>query len=135
MNNTTLGGGSWTCEKCGKTIQGTSIYHDCLQFPYIQKPQFVSILDDLQPVEPLDNYDGLFKLEVSHEHHSIYERNYIVDESNIESTKVDFRTEDVQIGDEVKAFDWGGWNALAGRAGEQLLRDGKVINGRYTRFS
>jgi hypothetical protein len=65
----------------------------------------------------------------------VYERNYIVDESNIESTKVDFSTEDVQIGDEVKAFDWGGWNALAGRAGEQLLRHGKVINGRYTRIS
>jgi hypothetical protein len=30
MNNLTLGGGSWTCEKCGKTIQGTSIYHECI---------------------------------------------------------------------------------------------------------
>jgi hypothetical protein len=95
----------------------------------------VSILDNLQPVEPLDNYDGLFKLEVSHEHHSTYERNYIVDESNIESTKVDFSTEDVQIGDEVKAFDWGGWNALAGRAGEEVVRDGSTIHKRLTRIS
>lgn len=31
--NTNLGGGSWTCEKCGKTIQGTSIYHECVKHP------------------------------------------------------------------------------------------------------
>ena len=32
MNNmkTKLGGGSWTCEKCKKTIQGTSIHHECV---------------------------------------------------------------------------------------------------------
>lgn len=30
ITTTVLGGGSWTCEKCGKTIFGTSIYHQCL---------------------------------------------------------------------------------------------------------
>ena len=30
MNSTKLGGGSWTCEKCKKTIQGTSIHHECV---------------------------------------------------------------------------------------------------------
>ena len=31
MNNTKLGGGSWTCEKYKKTIQGTSIHHECVK--------------------------------------------------------------------------------------------------------
>ena len=106
-----------------------------MKFPIVKNVNAKLILDELESVEPLQDYsDGFLKITHSSQP-SIYERNYIVDESNIESTKVDFRTEDVKIGDEVKAFDWGGWNALAGRAGEQLLRDGKIINGRYTRIS
>lgn len=30
IKRTVLGGGSWSCDKCGKTIFNTSIYHDCL---------------------------------------------------------------------------------------------------------
>jgi ribosomal protein L37AE/L43A len=26
---TVYGGGSWTCQKCGQTIYGSSINHDC----------------------------------------------------------------------------------------------------------
>lgn len=29
MNNLKLGGGSWVCEKCNRTIQGSCINHDC----------------------------------------------------------------------------------------------------------
>lgn len=39
MNNTVLGGGSWTCEKCGRTIYGTSIHHECISF----KGEFLKI--------------------------------------------------------------------------------------------
>jgi hypothetical protein len=40
MNNTKLGGGSWNCETCGKTIQGTSIYHDCHSLPVTDKKEY-----------------------------------------------------------------------------------------------
>ena len=30
MDTLRLGGGSWTCEKCGRTIQGSSIHHECI---------------------------------------------------------------------------------------------------------
>jgi hypothetical protein len=106
-----------------------------MKFPIVKNVNAKSVFDELERVTPSEKrYNEIFKIMQSTQP-MVYERNYIVDESNIESTKIDFGTEDVQIGDEVKAFDWGGWNALAGRAGEQLLRDGKVINGRYTRIS
>jgi ribosomal protein L37AE/L43A len=27
-----LGGGYWTCSKCGRTISGSSIHHNCTPF-------------------------------------------------------------------------------------------------------
>jgi len=42
ITTTVLGGGHWTCHKCGKTIVGTSIYHHCVlnynnSFPQLKK--------------------------------------------------------------------------------------------------
>jgi hypothetical protein len=44
ITTTVLGGGNWTCHKCGKTIFGTSIYHDCVPnydhiFPNFKKTE------------------------------------------------------------------------------------------------
>lgn len=40
MNTVKYGGGSWHCEKCGKTIQGSSIHHNCVPIIKIEnKPE------------------------------------------------------------------------------------------------
>ena len=43
---TVLGGGSWTCEKCGRMIIGTSIHHDCPSSNY-RIPGFFKTKEEL----------------------------------------------------------------------------------------
>lgn len=54
MESLVLGGGSWACERCGRTIQGSSIYHDCRPPKITQKvsmnnidKQYQALLQDI----------------------------------------------------------------------------------------
>jgi hypothetical protein len=99
----------------------------------------VSMADSFPSVQPQShpNENSLFTLETTYSTYTplSLERTYIVDEFNIESTKVDFSTEDVQIGDQVIPFDMGGWEALAGRAGISLMRNGVELKSKLTKIS
>jgi len=55
MNQVKYGGGSWTCEKCGRTIQGSSIHHDCRPLEYIGEGMTQEIFgkpEDTEPIRP-----------------------------------------------------------------------------------
>lgn len=95
-----------------------------------------SIVSELQSVQPQAHPTpgSLFHLEYSSNPQPT-ERGYIVDETNIEETKIVFRKDDIVVGDVVRPWDDGGWGALAGRAGEDVVRDGNVIHKRLTRMS
>jgi hypothetical protein len=101
--------------------------------------ELISMADSFPSVQPQThrNPNSLFTIEPCYNTYSSLtrERNYIVDESNIESTKADFRTDNIQIGDQVVPFDDGGWEVLAGRAGVDVIRDGKIIISRITRMN
>jgi len=60
---------------------------------------------------------------------------YEVTEQNVESLRKEWKSEDVQVGDQVTFWDKGGWGSLSGRAGEHIRRDGKIILSRLTRMS
>lgn len=60
---------------------------------------------------------------------------YLVTQDNLKQTQANFKTEDVVIGDTVDEWDTGGWLQLAGRAGEHIVRNGKVVHTRLTRMS
>ena len=60
---------------------------------------------------------------------------YLVTEDNIKTVKEKFKTEDIQIGDEIRYWDDGGWEYLAGRAGEEIVREGKILHRILTMLS
>lgn len=55
ITTTVLGKGSWSCDKCGKTIIGTSIHHDCLP-PYNAYNHLSQILKKTKDMETF-NYE------------------------------------------------------------------------------
>ena len=76
----------------------------------------------------------LFYLDFVYQNEDKIRKAYTVTESNIDEVKLNFRKNDIQIGDIVEDWDEGGWHALAGRAGEQIVRDGEIIHKRLTRM-
>ena len=106
-----------------------------LKFPLIRQVRMKSFFDDLELVQPLTENNASFinATYVSQMQEPVYHP--VVTEDNIEYIKAQFKTEDVQIGDTVETWDNGGWNALAGRAGLQLKRNGKDIRFILTRMS
>ena len=64
MNNLILGGGSWNCETCGKTIQGTSIYHEC----YINLSSYKAYVLKIHPEAICDEFirlETLYRIKIS----------------------------------------------------------------------
>lgn len=95
-----------------------------------------SIIPNLQSILPQNHptADSLFHLDFSFGSVK-YERSFVVDKTNLESTKKDFKTDNVQVGDEVRPWDDGGWESLTGRAGEEVVRNGEIVAKRLTRLS
>jgi hypothetical protein len=108
---------------------------EMLKLPLVRQVNAKSYFDDLEVTQPLvEEIASFFKTTHTSE---IQEPIYhpIVTEDNIEYVKAQFETDDVQIGDTVHTWDSGGWDALAGRAGLQLKRNGKDMRFILTRIS
>lgn len=108
-------------------------------FPIVRNVNAKTIAEDIQPVypaEPSQDYSSVFEVKESKMPRTISGYHpYVVDATNIEDTKTLFNTEDVQIGDNVEEWDRGGWNALAGRAGISLMRNGVELKSKLTMMS
>ena len=60
---------------------------------------------------------------------------YNVTKENFEAVKKNWEKADLQIGDQITQWDKGGWGSLAGRAGEHIRRNGKIVASRLTKMS
>lgn len=133
-----------------------------VQFPKIRSVEAKTIAQDLVSVKPMTAPSGkVFTMDLKKQQEVDVEQELIdatqkpnlskedtdlaeyikgklrvVTEVNLEKERKTFKNEDIQVGDEIFAWDMGGWNALAGRAGEIVVRNrDKFVTARLTMMS
>ena len=120
-NNPILGGGYWTCSKCGQLMRGTSITHDCRTIKERAEEFFGKVLKSKNNFEKWIPVEGEIKegdyVTINGEVHLCSSGEYLQailaksKEVDIKKVKLFLCSRDIQIGDRVNVerdgYDYG----------------------------
>lgn len=130
-------------ERVLRSVHAKTVAQDLVSVKPMEKPS-TKMMHDLDVIYKTDSEQELVdktrmpNLSKEDTEFSEHVTGYLkeVTKDNLEQVRKEFKNEKIQIGDEIFAWDMGGWHALAGRAGEIVVRNNtEFITARLTKMS